>query len=125
MTEERITNETTGGEKGRKLARFDLVPPEAMWALAEAFGAGAAKYSDRNWERGYDWSLSYGALQRHLWQFWNGEDIDAETGTPHIVSAMWHCAVLTTYQLSGNVQFDDRPTYFSGTPLEELRGAEE
>ena len=121
MTEERITNEATGGAKGRKLARFDLVPPEAMWALAEAFGAGAAKYEDRNWERGYDWSLSYGALQRHLWQFWNGEDVDQETGTPHIVSAMWHCAVLTTYVLADYGEFDDRPTRNHPDNLEEMR----
>ena len=65
---------------------------------------------DRNWERGYNWSLSFGALQRHLWQFWNGEDIDEETGTPHIVSVLWHASALATFQARGKGN-DDRPEY--------------
>ncbi len=64
--EVRIVNETTGGEKGQKLARFDLIPIGPLTRLAEHYGKGAAKYADRNWELGYDWSLSYGALMRHL-----------------------------------------------------------
>ena len=189
MSEVRIVDPNTGGEKGQKDARFDLIPQEAIWMLAEAYGRGAEKYSrwipvshdtpaqelvvlcscesttnlqsatpigdmlqkdstkvldsseilsrlsaehsptcritkvpkrivngvlelefDRNWERGYNWSLSFGALQRHLWQFWNGEDIDEETGTPHIVSVLWHASALATFQArdKGN---DDRPEY--------------
>jgi len=110
MSEVRIVDPNTGGEKGQKDARFDLIPQEAIWMLAEAYGRGAEKYDDRNWERGYNWSLSFGALQRHLWQFWNGEDIDEETGTPHIVSVLWHASALATFQArdKGN---DDRPEY--------------
>jgi hypothetical protein len=45
----------TGGVKGQKLARFDLIPVNPLWELAEHFGRGAQKYADRNFERGYDW----------------------------------------------------------------------
>ena len=93
----RFKDETTGGEKGTKLARFDLIPPEAITALAEHFSRGAEKYEDRNWERGYPWSLSFAALQRHIWALWGGEDIDPETGTHHAIAAMWHCVVLFTF----------------------------
>ena len=48
MKEVRVVDPVTGGEKGAKLARFDLIPPEATWALAEHYGKGCAKYSDRN-----------------------------------------------------------------------------
>lgn len=105
--EVRITS-STGGEKGTKAARFDLIPYEAIWQLAELYGRGALKYADRNWELGYDWSLSFAAAQRHLWKFWNGEDNDPETGVPHPVAAMFHCAALTTY-LQTHPEFDDRP----------------
>lgn len=105
--EVRVTDPKTGGQKGKKLARFDLIPPEALTALAEHFGRGAEKYEDRNWERGYAWSLSFAAMMRHLWAFWGGEDIDPETGTPHIVCAMWHCAVLSTFT-SRKIGTDDR-----------------
>jgi hypothetical protein len=110
MSEVRIVDPNTGGEKGQKDARFDLIPQEAIWMLAEAYGRGAEKYADRNWERGYNWSLSFGALQRHLWQFWNGEDIDEETGTPHIVSVLWHASALATFQ-ARDKGTDDRPEY--------------
>lgn len=95
--EVRITNALTGGEKGSKLARFDLIRPETLKELAEHNGVGALKYADRNWEKGYDWSLSFAALNRHLWAFWGGEDIDEETGSKHIIAAAWHCFVLARF----------------------------
>src|SRR4051812_43551802 len=75
-TEIRHTDPTTGGQKGVKLARFSLVPWDAVWKVAEHFGVGARKYEDRNWERGYAWHLSYDALMRHLTAWWHGEDRD-------------------------------------------------
>jgi hypothetical protein len=108
MTERRVVNETTGGAKGAKPQRFDLIPPDALWALAEHFGKGAEKYDDRNWERGTNWSLNFAASQRHMWQWWSGENVDEETGSSHLIAAMWHMAAL--YHL-GNThkELDDRP----------------
>lgn len=107
---------SSGGEKGSKLARFDLIPGDALWQLAELFGRGAAKYEARNWERGYAWSLSFAALQRHAWAFWNGEDVDPEMGVPHSVCAAWHALALTRF-ITQHPDFDDRPhTQPSRTP---------
>jgi len=105
-TEERITSDT-GAQKGRKLARFELLPCGPMWELAEHFGKGCSKYSDRNWEAGYEWSLSYGACMRHLQQFWGGEDIDPETGTKHVIAAAWHCLAMAQF-MDQNPDKDDR-----------------
>mgnify|MGYP001588609325 CR=1 FL=1 len=107
MSEKRYVDPITGGEKGQRLARFDLIPPAALIALAEHFGVGATKYEDRNWERGYPWSLSFAALQRHILAFWNGEDLDPETRSHHAIAAMWHCAVLFTFSTKG-LGTDDR-----------------
>ena len=108
MTEVRVTSDT-GGQKGSKLARFDLVPQDALWALAEAYGRGAAKYDDDNWRRGYDWSLSFAAMQRHASQFWGGEDIDAETGSPHLAAVAWHAMSLLHFSLNAQyARFDNR-----------------
>lgn len=82
------TTSSTGGQKGVKLARFELIPTGPLKAVAEHYGKGAEKYEDRNWERGYEWSKSYAALQRHLNAFWSGEDIDEETGSPHLAAAV-------------------------------------
>ena len=62
--------------------------------MAEHYGKGAVKYSDDNWKKGYQWSLSYDALQRHIHQWKGGERFDIETGTHHLVAAAWHCICL-------------------------------
>lgn len=92
--EVRVVNEKTGGEKGSKLARFDLLPWAELEKVAEHYGRGAAKYEDRNWEKGYDWSLSYASLVRHLVAFWNGENIDPEMGSEHLAAVVFHALAL-------------------------------
>lgn len=99
----------TGGQKGQKLARFDLIPPVALEALAVHYGKGAAKYEDRNWEKGYDWSLSFAALQRHLWAFWGGDEEDEE-GNLHLAAAAFHVFALLHFTHDSKYEsMDDRP----------------
>jgi hypothetical protein len=108
-SEEVVVTSETGGQKGRKPARFELIPPEALEKVARAYGYGAEKYSDDNWRKGYDWSLSYGAMQRHLNAFWAGEDTD-ESGHPHLAHAAFHVLTLLVYSTQDHYrQFDDRP----------------
>ena len=106
--EQRITNTQTGGAKGRKLARFDLLPWDALWTVAELYGQGATKYEPRNWERGYDWSLSIGALGRHYAQFAAGQDLDEETGLPHMAAVAFHALALLRF-MQAHRDLDDRP----------------
>jgi hypothetical protein len=103
--EVRMTDPTTGAQKGTKLARFSLIPFDFLWALAEHYGKGAKKYADRNWERGYSWGWTVDALLRHLSAFCMGERYDnhKETCPPdcaehteshHLIAAAWHCIAL-------------------------------
>lgn len=108
MADEVRVTSSTGGEKGTKLARYDLLPPEALKAVAELYGRGAEKYEAHNWRKGYDWSLSFAAMQRHAWQFWNGEDYDGETGAPHMASVAFHALALITF-MEEQRDYDDRP----------------
>ncbi|MEV8029244.1 dATP/dGTP diphosphohydrolase domain-containing protein [Cellulosimicrobium funkei] len=98
---------TTGGEKGTKPERFDLLPNEALATVARHYGAGARKYAAHNWRRGYPWSQSYAALQRHANAFWSGEDTDAETGSPHMAAVAFHALTLLTFMVE-QPGFDDR-----------------
>lgn len=107
MTIERITSDT-GGEKDRKLAEIASIDPIALLHLAEVSGAGARKYSAYNFLKGYDWSLSMNALQRHALLFWSGEDRDPESGQLHATHAAWHGLTLTSFLLRG-IGNDDRP----------------
>jgi hypothetical protein len=97
----------TGGQKGKKLARYDLLPAGALRQVAELYGRGAEKYDDNNWRKGYDWSLSFAALNRHLWQFWEGEEYDSETGCAHMASVAFHALALLTF-MDEQRGYDDR-----------------
>lgn len=101
------TTSTTGGQKGVKLARFDLIPTGPLFALAEHYGKGAAKYADHNWRKGYEWGKSYQALQRHATAFWGGETHDPETGSHHMAAVAFHAFALLEYAES-HPEFDDR-----------------
>lgn len=104
------TVSSTGGEKGTKLARYDLIPTRPLEELAKHYGRGARKYDDHNWARGYEWSKSYAAMQRHAQAFWSGENIDEETGSPHIIAVAWHAFTLTEFlcRPQSYGEFDDR-----------------
>lgn len=97
----------TGGEKGMKLARYDLIPTAPLKALAEHYAKGAEKYDDNQWRKGYEFSKSFAALQRHAWQWWNGEDTDEETGSSHLTAVAWHAFALLEF-MSSHPDFDDR-----------------
>lgn len=108
MTEIR-TKSSTGGEKGVKDERHDLIPVEALAILARHYGVGARKYADHNWRKGYEWSKSYASLQRHAQAFWGGEDIDEETGSPHMAGVAFHAFALLVF-MQDHPDFDDRFT---------------
>lgn len=98
MTEERIVDPTTGGQKGRKPERFELLSWGSLEEVARVAAFGAAKYDDHNWTKGYAWSLCLGALFRHVARFAQGEDIDPESKLPHLAHALWHCMALMHFQ---------------------------
>jgi len=60
--------------------RMELIPPELIVAVGDILTFGAEKYDDRNWEKGMKWSRVFGALMRHMWAWWSGENKDQETG---------------------------------------------
>ena len=95
--EERVVNAQTGGEKGRKLARFDLLPWDCLWEVAEHYGRGAEKYAPRNWERGYEWSLAVGALGRHLAQVMIGAR-DGNLDRTHLAAIVFHALSLMRFE---------------------------
>jgi hypothetical protein len=106
--EVRITDATTGGQKGVKLERFDLIPAEPLEELARVYGRGSVKYSPNNWAKGYKWSLSFGAMMRHAWLFWKGEECD-ELGNPHMACVAWHAMTLLWFS-KHRKDHDDRLT---------------
>lgn len=87
--------------------RMDLLAPEFLTGTAEVLGFGAAKYAERNWEKGMSWGRCFGALERHLWAWWGGEATDRETGMSHLHHAACCLMFLAAYE-SRQIGTDDR-----------------
>ena len=99
--------DNTGAKYDHGKLRYDLIPPEAMEALAYIYTIGADKYGDRNWERGISWGRIIGALLRHLYSWIRGDEIDEESGKSHLWHVLWNVAALVTYE-KRNIGIDDR-----------------
>ncbi|ACF34278.1 hypothetical protein Kostya_113 [Mycobacterium phage Kostya] len=102
-------------EDATALRHYDRIPAKALRLLAEHYGKGSLKYDDNNWRKGYDWGLSYAALNRHLWSHWAGETFDPETGSYHLIAVAWHAFALLTFT-DEHPEFDSRWSSSSKTP---------
>jgi hypothetical protein len=88
--------------------RTELLPYDALLAVSEVLTSGAAKYDDRNWEKGMAWSRLFGALLRHLFAWGLGSRKDDETGKSHLAHAACGVLMLLTYEIRGSGA-DDMP----------------
>lgn len=89
---------TTGGRKfdGGKL-QYGLLPPLALKATVEVLTIGAEKYEPDNWKHVPDSKRRYfDAMQRHLWEWKEGDQNDPETGKNHLAHAM--CCLMFLYE---------------------------
>lgn len=104
----------TGGSKGRRQATFANMSLVADVLEARVHGFGVMKYPDEagapNWSRGMPWSWFYDALRRHIAAFWSGEDVNEESGLPHLAHARWMISNLIEYSHYG-MGTDDRPAW--------------
>jgi hypothetical protein len=103
-----VTDPKTGGKKGTKLAQLGALEPRSLLEVAKVAGFGGKKYDRYNFLKGYNWSLSFDAAQRHLLQFWSREDRDEESGLYHLAHAAWHCLAMLAFVVLGRGT-DDRP----------------
>ena len=87
--------------------RYDLVSEVGLRRVTEVYTFGAKKYADHNWRKGIAWSRIFAAIMRHLWAFWRGEDLDPESGLPHLAHAAWGCLTLLEYRETRR-ELDDR-----------------
>lgn len=87
--------------------RYDLLPAYPLEMLALIYTFGARKYEDNNWRKGLRWGRVFAAVMRHLWAFWQGEDLDPESGLPHLAHAAWGLFTLMEYGVT-HPELDDR-----------------
>lgn len=95
---------------GSKKPGLSAIPCQPLFELGLAMTDGACKYRRHNYRiAGVRASIYYDAAMRHLMKFWDlGEDIDPESGLPHLAHAMACLTILRDAQLNGMLN-DDRP----------------
>lgn len=94
---------------GTKKPQMSCVPATVMAETGLAMLEGARKYGRHNYrETGVRSSVYYDAAIGHLMQFWEGEDIDKDSGLSHITKAIASLVVLRDAQITG-IYVDDRP----------------
>lgn len=94
---------------GSRKAGISNVPAQVVAELGLAMLEGAAKYGRHNYRvAGVRASVYYDAAMRHLMAWWEGEDIDPDSGLPHVVKAMACLAVMRDAQINNKLS-DDRP----------------
>jgi hypothetical protein len=54
--------------------RYDLLPPVALGRVAQVYERGAAKYDDRNWEKGQPLCRFLDSALRHTFQALQGNE---------------------------------------------------
>lgn len=92
-------------------AKFPMstVPTGFIGLMGLGMMEGARKYGRHNYRvSGVRASVYYDAAMRHLMAYWEGQDIDPDSGLPHLVKAACCCAVLFDSMAMGN-WVDDRP----------------
>lgn len=88
---------------------FWVVPWRIIGELSLALLEGALKYGAYNWRvAGVRASVYMSATVRHMADFWEGEDIDPDSGLSHVTKAIASLTVLRDSMLHGN-WVDDRP----------------
>lgn len=105
-----------GGYKKRmddpKKLQPSMIPPTFIEGVTQVLMFGAKKYARGNWMRGMSFTDVLDAIKTHTLAIERGEDLDADSGLPHIYHIGCGLAFLSWYQFGPNAaqytQFDDR-----------------
>lgn len=94
---------------GIRKAAMSCIPCQPLLELGLAMMEGARKYGRHNYRSaGVRASVYYDAALRHLMAWYEGEDIDPDSGLPHLAKAMACLVVIRDSVIRGN-WVDDRP----------------
>lgn len=78
--------------------KLSFIPLWTLFGEAKVWEHGAQKYEAHNWRKGQPWTQCYDSLMRHLNEWLSGNDIDEESGLPHLDHAACNLRMLLTYR---------------------------
>ena len=94
---------------------MSVLPAEVVMEAGLALMEGGRKYGRHNFrEAGVRYSVYYDACFRHLMAWWEGEDIDQDSGLSHVTKAIAGLMVLRDSMIIGNAADDRAPKLKEG-----------
>lgn len=103
----------------KKWRQYCVVPKTVIWELGVALLEGARKYGRHNYRvAGVRASVYLDAANGHMDQWWEGEDVDEDSGISHLTKAIASLTVLRDAMIRGKM-VDDRPPKCD---LDQIRG---
>lgn len=102
-------------------ARLSLLPPAPLVDITRVMEHGARKYEDWDWCRSRLWMEYLDAVLRHLALWQSGEDLDGESGLPHLSHAACTLLFLIEFARTG-AGTDDRPKLLARPAVEPVEG---
>ena len=92
-----------------KPALLSVIPTAALLHLGEVMKLGASKYGPFNWrEEAVPAEVYIDAAGRHLLSWWDGEDLDPESGMSHLAHVIACMSILIDAKEHGMLE-DNRP----------------
>jgi len=86
--------------------KWGLVDFEAFQGMVKVLEFGAEKYDAFNWRKGLKVVGICESMLRHTFAYLNGEDIDPESGLPHV--AHIQCNAMFLGRMDMEPEMDDR-----------------
>src|SRR5687767_6881139 len=87
--------------------RVELLDSLALEGIGRVLAFGANKYAAHNWRGGIAYSRLIGAALRHIFAILKGEDVDPESGLPH-VDHLGCCWMFLSNMMKTRPDLDDR-----------------
>jgi len=108
-SEEDVKRDNPKDAIGAKKAKFSTIPAGVIFDIGLAMLEGAMKYGRHNYRGiGVRASIYYDASMGHIADWWEGEDVDPDSGLSHITKAIASLVVLRDAMMQDKLT-DDRP----------------
>lgn len=88
----------TGARFNGNKREFHQLPLFSLEGVLKVLEYGATKYAPGNWLKGQPWSVPFDSMMRHMAKWQRGEELDPESGLPHLDHALTNLIFLSAYR---------------------------